>query len=152
MNKRLLICGVIATALLVTACVKKEPPKEEDATQATSTAKTEGDIQFQSLGSAESKVPDQVEIPTEVNSDTLTTKPEPTATAEPAIITNGTQSLDTKPPETKPLQAEVSKSQPSNVTLTTIDSNVNQVGNTNKQSQDDAVAAAIAAAKPALQN
>ncbi|MDN5433609.1 MAG: internalin, partial [Acinetobacter sp.] len=30
MNKKFLICGAIATALLVSACVKKEEPKEAE--------------------------------------------------------------------------------------------------------------------------
>ena len=33
MNKKLLICGAIATALLVTACVKKEQPKQDEQEQ-----------------------------------------------------------------------------------------------------------------------
>jgi hypothetical protein len=33
MNKKLLICGAIATGLLLTACVKKEAPKEEEQEQ-----------------------------------------------------------------------------------------------------------------------
>ena len=30
MNKKLLICGAIAAGLLLTACVKKEAPKEDE--------------------------------------------------------------------------------------------------------------------------
>ena len=30
MNKKLLICGLVATALLVTTCVKKKAPQEEE--------------------------------------------------------------------------------------------------------------------------
>ena len=33
MNKKLLICGAIAAALLITACVKKEEPKQEEQEQ-----------------------------------------------------------------------------------------------------------------------
>ena len=33
MNKKLLICGAIAAGLLLTACVKKEAPKEDEQEQ-----------------------------------------------------------------------------------------------------------------------
>ncbi|MFN7289352.1 MAG: hypothetical protein ACK5T6_02100, partial [Pirellula sp.] len=38
-NKKLLLCAAIATGLLLTACVKKEEPKNED--QQEQTAETE---------------------------------------------------------------------------------------------------------------
>lgn len=159
MNKRLLICGAIATALFVSACVKKEAPKEEDATQSTSTPQVEQENQFQSLESAESQPPAQVDSPTEINNDTL-------ATAEPAIPAPVTAApvakpapvtaLDTRPSETPSVAAETPKAAPAKVTAvepknTQVNSASNQ-SSTSKQSEDDAVAAAIAAATPALSN
>jgi len=41
MNKKLLICGAIAAGLLLTACVKKEAPKEDESEQAATTQQTE---------------------------------------------------------------------------------------------------------------
>ena len=40
-NKKLLICAALATGLLLTACVKKEEPKEEQQEQATVTQTTQ---------------------------------------------------------------------------------------------------------------
>ena len=41
MNKKLLICGAKAAGLLLTACVKKEAPKEDESEQAATTQQTE---------------------------------------------------------------------------------------------------------------
>ncbi len=37
MNKKLLLCGVIAASLILTACVKKETPKEDEQEQVETT-------------------------------------------------------------------------------------------------------------------
>ena len=66
MNKKLLICGAIAAGLLLTACVKKEAPKEDESEQAATTQQTEQvtePVQAEPLPPVESE---QVEIPTHV--------------------------------------------------------------------------------------
>ena len=39
-NKKLLICAALATGLLLTACVKKEEPKNEEPSEQTSETQT----------------------------------------------------------------------------------------------------------------
>ena len=39
-NKKLLICAALATGLLLTACVKKEEPKNEEQSEQASEAQT----------------------------------------------------------------------------------------------------------------
>ena len=62
-NKKLLICAALATGLLLTACVKKEEPKEEQQEQATETQTTQPQPEpekiqeFESLESTEPAPP-----------------------------------------------------------------------------------------------
>lgn len=152
MNKRLLICGAIATALFLSACVKKEAPKEEDATQSTSAPQVEQENQFQSLESAESQTPAPVDSATEVTNDSLATaEPAHPAPVTAAPVTQPAQvtALDTRPAETpQAAPAKVTATEPKNTQV----SNTTHQSNSSKQSEDDAVAAAIAAATPALSN
>ena len=106
MNKKLLICGAIAAGLLLTACVKKEAPKEDEQ--------------------------EQVEVIREETPNTTTEirreTPAPAPAAQPAPKAEAPKA------EEKPTQARPSNTNP------------------NAQTEDDAVAAAIAAATPALEN
>lgn len=155
MNKKFLICGAIATALLVSACVKKEEPKEteQEKVETAQTAASEP-AQFESLPSAEQNT-QQVEIPahveverTETANTTTEIRREPT---HEALAT--TQAAENKPAateEAKPAKAESVKTETAQTTPKT--QTTPKANSGTAQSEDDAVAAAIAAATPALKN
>ena len=148
MNKKLLICGAIATVLLVSACVKKEAPKEdEQEIETTQTASSEP-AQFENLPSAEQNGTQQVEAPAQVEierTQTENTTTEIRRETHEVHATTQNQSTEPKPvEESKPAKAESVK------TETTQAAPKATTGAA--QSEDDAVAAAIAAATPALKN
>ena len=127
-NKKILICAALATGLLVTACVKKEEPKTEDQQEQAVETQQE-----------------QAEINLSVDSES-----QPAVVVEPVIeisreeTTNTTTEIrrETRPVQTQPLNNDTAMlTTPKPVTA-----------NTGTQSEDDAVAAAIAAATPALGN
>ena len=127
-NKKILICAALATGLLVTACVKKEEPKTEDQQEQAVETQQE-----------------QAEINVSVDSES-----QPAVVVEPVIeiireeTTNTTTEIrrETRPVQTQPLNNDTAmQTTPKPVTA-----------NTGTQSEDDAVAAAIAAATPALGN
>ena len=127
-NKKILICAALATGLLLTACVKKEEPKTEDQQEQTVETQQE-----------------QAEINLSVDSES-----QPAVVVEPVIeisreeTTNTTTEIrrETRPVQTQPLNNDTAmQTTPKPVTA-----------NTGTQSEDDAVAAAIAAATPALGN
>ena len=127
-NKKILICAALATGLLVTACVKKEEPKTEDQQEQTVETQQE-----------------QAENNVSVDSES-----QPAVVVEPVIeisreeTTNTTTEIrrETRPVQTQPLNNDTAmQTTPKPVTA-----------NTGTQSEDDAVAAAIAAATPALGN
>ena len=67
MNKKLLICGAIATALLVTACVKKEQPKQDEQEQVeVQTEQTTETAQFEPLEPVENIEDTEPEMPAHV--------------------------------------------------------------------------------------
>ena len=139
MNKKLLICGAIATALLLTACVKKEQPKQDEQEQVeVQTEQTTETTQFEPLEpveniqDAEPELPAQVEVERTETANT-TTEIRRETPAQPAAAPAPAPKAAAPVAEDKPTQAR-----PSN--------------NTGAQSEDDAVAAAIAAATPALEN
>ncbi len=144
MNKKLLICGLVATALLVTACVKKKAPQEEE-TQTAEVA-SQPAAQFESLTSVEPQQPSQVEIPTHVEAEPVKRTPEAQANI---INTPDNAATEVKPvvakPEAKPAKADVVKetAEPTRQTSTK---------SSTSQSEADAIAAAMAAAAPALKN
>ena len=160
MNKKLLICGAIATALLVTACVKKEPPKEEQTEQAAPTEQPQP-VQLESVETAASStipatVPEasRVEVEHHESNNTSTTirreyqEAAPTDTApqnEPATKVEEPKTAEIKQVETKPAKTEPAKTETQQTTT-------QKQKSTASQSEDDAVAAAIAAATPALKN
>lgn len=142
MNKKLLICGAIATALLITACVKKEEPKQEEPEQVdtvASEAMPASEAQFQSLDAADNApiepTPAQTEIIREETPHTTTEirRETPAAPVEEAPRPAAPKAEAPKA-EDKPTQAAPKQH------------------NGGAQSEDDAVAAAIAAATPALDN
>jgi len=146
MNKNFLICGAIAAALLLTACVKKEAPKEDEQEKVETTQPTEQvnqPVQLQPLDSAENtqtETPAQVEIERQETENTTTvirrevTQPAATEASKAETPKAAAPKAEAPKAEEKPAQATPSKS------------------NSASQSEDDAVAAAIAAATPALEN
>lgn len=135
MNKKLLICGALAMGLFLTACVKKEEPKDDEQQVETNQAASEP-AQFQPLEASQAEeevvIPAQVEVERQETPNTTTE-----IRREEAPKPAATQVTATEAPkaEEKPAPA-VSQPKP----------------NTTAQSEDDAVAAAIAAATPALDN
>lgn len=156
MNKKLLICGAIATALLVSACVKKEEPKESEKEKVESTQAASEASQFENLPSTEQQTNAQQEqIPAHVEIErtetpNLSTEVRREVTHEAHATTQATEKNEAKPaateakPEPKPAKAESVKAETSQTQTAK--------SNTGAQSEDDAVAAAIAAATPALKN
>lgn len=143
-NNKLLICAALATGLLLTACVKKEEPKnEEQPEQATETqmteqqpeaAKTEVFESLESINTEEAPAP-VIETTLEETENTTT---EIRRETRPAQTQNTT--VQSEAPRTEqPSAPRVEQPKPSK-------------SNTSGQSEEDAVAAAIAAATPALSN
>ncbi|KAF1026243.1 internalin [Acinetobacter sp.] len=157
MNKKFLICGAIATALLVSACVKKEEPKETEQEKVeTAQTATSEPAQFESLPSAEqntqqAEIPAHVEVErTETANTSTEIRREPTH--EALATTQATQVAENKPAatEAKPAKAESVKTETAQTAPKT--QTAPKASSGNAQSEDDAVAAAIAAATPALKN
>jgi|SRR5690606_20923220 len=154
MNKKLLICGALATGLLLTACVKKEAPKEEEQTEvaAASEATPAEQPKFETLETAEQdqplieEVPETVEVIREETPNTTTeirreTRPAESNTAPAQAPSAPAQSAPaaSQPAQTSNSQNSAAKAEP-------------RTNTGSAQSEDDAVAAAIAAAMPALDN
>lgn len=146
MNKKLLICGLVAATLVVTACVKKKAPKEEE-TQTSEVASQPAE-QFQSLESVE-QPQNNVEIPTHIEAAPSNNSESHTTAQADITKTPDNVETDVKPtpakPEAKPAKAEVVKETAEPMPKSTTKS-------TNSQSEADAIAAAMAAAAPALKN
>lgn len=141
MNKKFLICGAIAAGLLLTACVKKEAPKEDEQEKVETTQQTEQvnePVQLQPLDSAENT---QTEIPAQVEVER-----QETANTTTVIRREVTQAATTEAPKAVAAKAEAPKAEEKPTQATPSKSN------SATQSEDDAVAAAIAAATPALEN
>lgn len=151
-NKKLLICGAIATALFVTACVKKEAPKEEEQ-QAEVASETTAPAQFEQLDSTddvtipsepETTVEEQVVItntaPTEIRREVT---PAPAVEAAKPAPRPEPAKVETAPEAVAPRTETAKVDAPKAATPAKPASNA-------AQSQEDAVAAAIAAATPAL--
>ena len=147
MNKKLLICGAIATGLLLTACVKKEPPKEEEQEQVETTTQEQQPTEFKSLDSAETQqdIPTQVQVEREETPNTTT---EVRREVSSTSAQGNTAAQETVTPEPKKETVKTESVKPTiEQTASTKSSS-----NNSSQSEDDAVAAAIAAATPALKN
>ena len=166
-NKKLLICAALATGLLLTACVKKEEPKNEEQQDQTTTEtqtqpqpEPEKIQEFESLESVDKQEapaaavettreqtenttteirreirPAQTETPAATETP-RTEQPKPAKTEQP----KAEQSVKAEP---KPAKVEQPKAEPTAKA---------PKSSTPAQSEDDAVAAAIAAATPALNN
>ncbi|MCU4412483.1 internalin [Acinetobacter sp. WU_MDCI_Axc73] len=152
MNKKLLICGVIATGLLLTACVKKEPPKEEEQEKVETTAQEQPQqpSEFKSLDSAEAPqdIPAQVQVEREETPHT-TTEVRREVSSISTSTQNDTAVQETIKPEPKKEVVKTESVKPKTEKTASTQSSSN---NSSSQSEDDAVAAAIAAATPALKN
>ncbi|MDN5513486.1 internalin [Acinetobacter sp.] len=139
MNKKLLLCGAIAAGLLLTACVKKETPKEDEQEQVETTQQTEQLDQpaqaepLEAVENNETQIPTQVEVERQETANTTTEIHREVRDApQQKPATEATPKAETAKAEEKPTQAVPSK--PTSAA----------------QTEDDAVAAAIAAATPAL--
>ncbi|MEG0652267.1 MAG: internalin [Acinetobacter sp.] len=140
-NKKLLICAALATGLLLTACVKKEEPKNEEQSEQASEAQTtqaasqpEPTQEFQPLESVDKPATPApvIEISREQTANTTT---EIRRETQPTQI-QATEEATAQAEQPKPAKVEQPKA----------------VKPTAAQTEDDAVAAAIAAATPALNN
>ncbi|MCI3878985.1 internalin [Acinetobacter higginsii] len=155
-NKKLLICAALATGLLLTACVKKEEPKNEEqqeqaATETQTQPEPEKIQEFESLESVDKhQAPAPVVETTREETPNTTTEihreTRPAQTETPAATpTEAPRAEEPKPvkAEQKPAKTEQPKAeQPVKTAKPSAPA----------QSEDDAVAAAIAAATPALNN
>lgn len=166
MNKKLLICGVLATGLLLTACVKKEPPKEEEQQPAQTTQQqpeTPKPAEFENLdtvpaSTANAQIPTRVEVNrTETNNTTTEVRreyrePAPVVRSQPAEPRQEARPERTE--ETPAVKAETVRPVATEVSDTpkAETAQAPKRSNAEAQTQDDAVAAAIAAATPALDN
>ena len=140
-NKKLLICAALATGLLLTACVKKEEPKNEEQSEQASEAQTtqaasqpEPTQEFQPLESVDKPATPApvIEISREQTANTTT---EIRRETQPTQI-QATEEATAQAEQPKPAKVEQPKAVKPAAT----------------QTEDDAVAAAIAAATPALNN
>ena len=169
MNKKLLICGAIATSLLLSACVKKETPAEEEASRVETKTQTQPDAQFENLKPSEpatvveepkaAPTAPKVEVIREQSANTTTeirreTRPAP-AEPKPQPKPQAEAPKAEPKPQPKPqVEAPKAEPKPQQVTQPKVESTPKTEApaprSNSNQSQDDAVAAAIAAATPAL--
>lgn len=154
MNKKFLICGAIATALLVSACVKKEEPKEAEQEKVeTAQPAISEPTQFESLPSVEQNNAQQVEIPAHVEVErTETANTSTEIRREPTHEAHAT--MPSAQAESKPAATEAKPAKAESVKTETAQTKTPapKASSGSAQSEDDAVAAAIAAATPALKN
>ena len=140
MNKKFLICGALAMGLLLTACVKKEEPKDEQTDTAQAASEPTEQVQFQPLEAsqpeAEVVIPAQVEVERQETPNTTT---EIRRETRPAQSTPATEPAASQPAQTPNAQDSETEYKP-------------KTNSGAEQSEDDAVADAIAAATPALEN
>lgn len=130
MNNKLLLCGAIAASLLLTACVKKETPKEDEQEQIETTEQANQPAEAVPLEAIEdnnAQVPTQLEIQREETPNTTTVIRREVREAPQQTTTDTAQTDSPKTASDAPAKS-----------------------NNEAQSEDDAVAAAIAAATPAL--
>ncbi len=152
-NKKLLICAAIATGLLLTACVKKEEPKNEEqqSEQSTETQITEQqpesvetNQQFETLESVDTEEAPAPSVET-MREETENTTTEIRRETRPAQSqSNSTPTETSRTESARPAQTE------QNAPRTEQPKAPKPSGPS--QSEEDAVAAAIAAATPALNN
>ena len=158
MNKKFLIGGAIVTALLVTACVKKETPKEEEQQQPVETTQQESAPlqELDPVEPSEPQIPTRVEVEHQESNNTSATirreyHDDAQTSTTPVTANNDAPKAEVKPheetkpkEEAKPLKAENVKPKSEAAVATP------KASSNTAQTEDDAVAAAIAAATPAL--
>lgn len=156
MNKKLLICGAIAAALVLTACVKKEEPKQDEPKQPETTSQPEtvtviepAPMQpLEPIESDEPEIPARVEIERQETANTTTEIRREVRPVEP------TAQEPTKVEPAKPTPAPAPKVEAPKPPVAKVESKPtpSKPSSASSQSEDDAIAAAIAAATPALNN
>lgn len=144
MNKKLLVLSAIATGLLLTACVKKESPSENEKEQTQAVSEPAEFHPLEATTSEEDTIPPHVEVE---RTEVQTTTEVRTTEAKPQ--SNNDAPVAQAAPATAPQKATTVavEEKPAAAPKTNTNSH-----NSNAQSEDDAVAAAIAAATPALKN
>ena len=149
MNKKFLICGAIATALFVSACVKKEEPKQEEKPETAQSASEPS--QFESLPSVEQNAPQQAEIPPHVEIE-RTESPNLSTEIRRESATTHEAHATTIQTEAQPAATEAKPAKAESVKAEAAPKPAPKASSGTAQSEDDAVAAAIAAATRALKN
>lgn len=142
MNKKLLVAGAVTIALVLSACVKKEAPKEEEQEQTVENTQQQPTA-LDSVELAEPVEAETTQPPVSIeHQETNNT----TATIQREYRDTPTESPTTPAPKPEAVKPAVEKP--------AVEKPAPQAQNTSSSSQteDDAVAAAIAAATPALEN
>ena len=137
MNKKLFISVAIATGLLLTACVKKEAPKEEEQQQVEVPASESAPVELVEAPEAPLIEESDAESVEDVAAETeqpVTPAAPPRPAAQPVE------------PAAAPAAPKV-EDKPAETYVPTAKTNTGSA-----QSEDDAIADAIAAAMPALEN
>ena len=146
MMKKLLISTLILTGLTLTACVKKEAPKEDEQEKVETTQQTEQinePVQLEPLDATENT---QVETPTNVEIERQETANTTTVIRREVTLPATTEAPNAEAPKAVAAKAEAPKAEEKPTQA------IPSKSNSATQSEDDAVAAAIAAATPALEN
>lgn len=151
MNKKLLIGAAIAATLILTACVKKEAPKEEE--QGSTIEKTQPVPEQPKIQEVPTTI-ETTEIPTRVEVEHQETN-NTTTTIRREYNDAPTEQQTTPAPKAETVKAVVEKPAPKPEAPKPVvekPAPKPQTASSSSQSEDDAVAAAIAAATPALGN
>ena len=127
MNKKLLICGLIATGLALSACVKKETPQEDEKTQSETEQQVTSEVEFKPLDNTQAA--SEAKTVTIIREETKNT----TTEIRREVREQPAESKNTNKTENDTAQSSTPKSKDE------------------PQTEEDAVAAAIAAASPALE-
>lgn len=150
MNKKLLICSSIALTLALSACSKTETPEENQQNQVeeiNTPAASEPELNMTEASEVVIVEAQEIVEP-QTRNIAPTTENKPTPQPVQQHNTSNTNTERTTSETTTPPKAETQNTPPA--TPATTPSNNTPAKSTAPQSQDDAVAAAIAAATPAL--
>lgn len=131
MNKKLLICSLLATGLSLTACVKKESPQEDEQTQTETEQQVASEVQFQPL--------ENTQAASEASNVTILREESSNSTTEIR------REVREQPAESKPVAKPEPTKMENDIAQSTTSKSADE-----PQTEEDAVAAAIAAATPAL--
>lgn len=149
MNKKILMCAAIATALLFTACAKKESPNEDDREQTVETKElSEETVNLEALEDQDNdEIPPRVEVEhQESNNTSATIRREYSDASDDELYARADVVSNSKPAATE------AKPQTENKPKAETPAPSPKASSSTSQTEDDAVAAAIAAATPALDN